>query len=194
MLVGDVLAVTVRPRRGFAALGTRSLLPSVAIVVATGLAALGLNLVATALEPDSPTRSADVGFSIVLPLLFAGFWLIDGLIVDAVSQALGASTRLRRWLAASAYAIPVLLVYGVIRIVQALLDRGGQQDVGVGLGFLDFLVLGWFLGLIAVGIRTVYDLPAISALAAALAPPASMAALLLVLLVVATAAHLLGAG
>jgi len=194
MLVADVLTVIGRPARGFAAVAGRRLLPSVTLVVCTGLAALGLSVAASVLEPDAPTRSADVGFSLALPVLFVGFWVIDALIVDAVAQLMGARPRLRSWLAASAYAMPLLVLYGGVRLLQALLDRGGQQDVGIAVGYADLAVLGWFLCLIAIGIRGVYGLPGISAFAAALAPPASMATLLVFLLVVVSVLHLAGAG
>ena len=187
MLLADLAGVVGAPRRTFEELrGGRPLAAATALVVASGLAAGALSALATALDPAVET-SGGYGISAVLPILFAGFWLIDACIVDAVAQLMGAEARLRTWASVSALAIPVLVGFDALRVVQALIDRSGAVGVSTGVGFLGFAVLAWFVALISLGIAAVYGLPRLSALAAALAPPAAMATLLVLLLVVGSA-------
>ncbi|HET9050661.1 MAG TPA: hypothetical protein VFO60_03100 [Candidatus Dormibacteraeota bacterium] len=196
MLPSDVLRVALHPTTGWSdrVLGRR-LVSGGAVVAAAGVVAGALSAVATALEPESLAVSgAGYGFSIVLPVLFAGFWLIDAVIVDAVAQTMGAPARLRTWAAASAHAIPLLCGFEVVRVLQALVDRTGAVDLSTAIGFVEFGVIAWFIWVITGGVRAVYDLVPFSAVAAALAPPAAMMALLIVLLLVATVLHIAGAG
>lgn len=195
MLLADAARVGTRPARGFAAIlegDPPTLRAAAALVVVTGVLAAGVSAAAAAVEPQPVGgRAAALGVSAVLPVLFVAVWLIDALIVDAVAQLMGATTRLRTWAVLSAHAIPVLLVLEVVRLAQAALDRGGTAaaDASVYLGLAGLLVLAWFVVVIAAGIRALYDLAGLPSVAAALAPPAAMSTVLVVLLVVLTAVH-----
>jgi hypothetical protein len=191
----DTVRVLRRPSRGFAAAGEAASPRRAGLLVAgTGIGATALSAAAIALEPGDLNRAAGYAVSLLLPVLFTGFWLVDGFIVDAVAQLMGVPTRLQRWLTASAYVIPLLLLYEVVRLAQAAIDRAGATDLATALGFTDFLVLGWFLALITLGIRMVYGLEGLSAFSAALAPPAAMATLVVALLVVFSGLHAAGVG
>jgi hypothetical protein len=199
MLAGDVAEMAVRPWRRLPRLVEgRPLGLAAAVVLGVGLVCAGLSLAAVFTEPDGAgQRAADVGTSLVLPVLFVGVWLVDALIVDAVTQVMGRPSRRRRYLEVSAYTLPVLAACELVRLLQAAVDRaaGSATDAaGIAVGFLYFAVLAWFLVVVTATIRVVYDLPASSALAAALSPPAAAATLLLVGLVIATALHGIGAG
>jgi hypothetical protein len=199
MLIGDVAEMAVRPWRRAPRLAEgRPLWLAAALVAGTGAVSAGLSLAAVFVEPQNAgQRGADVAASVTLPLLFAGFWLIDALIVDAVSQLMGRPTRRRRYLEVSAYTWPVLSVFEVVRLLQAFVDRAAgtpASAAGNAVGFVDFLLLGWFLVLATTVVQAVYDLPAASALAAALSPLAVVATLLMVLLVVGTILHGVGVG
>ena len=199
MLAGDIVEMAVRPWRRLPRLvDGRPLWLAAAIVLGVGVACTGVSLAAVATEPQAgEQRAADVGFSLVLPALFLGVWLLDALIVDAVAQLMGRPSRHRRYLEVSAYTLPVLAVCELVRLLQAAMDRAAGRagdDAAVAVGFLDFVVLAWFVVVVTATIRAVYDLPPPSALAAALSPPAAAATLLLVLLVVATVLHVLGGG
>jgi Yip1-like protein len=196
MLIGDLIRVLVHPSTGYDdRVVSRSRGTAAALVVGAGLVAAGLSALSTWLEPSSLADSAaGYGFSIVLPILFAGFWVIDATIVDAVAQLMAAPTRLRTWTVASAHAIPLLCLFEAVRVLQALIDRTGAVDVSTGVGFAEFAVIAWFIWVIAAGVSTVYDLPRFSAVSAALAPPAAVMTLLLVLLIAASALHVAGVG
>jgi hypothetical protein len=199
MLIGDVAEMAVRPWRRAPRLAEGRPLPlAAAVVVATGVASLALSLAAVSVEPEnSGQRAADISASLILPLLFAGFWLIDALVVDAVAQLMGRPSRRRRYLEVSAYTWPVLTVFGVVRLLQAYVDRAAGMPAsaaGNAIGFLDFALLAWFLVAATTAVQAVYDLPAASALAAALAPLAVVATLLMVLLIAGSVLHGAGAG
>jgi hypothetical protein len=189
MLIGDVAGMAVRPWRRAPRLAEGRPLPlAAAVVVATGAASLALSLAAVSIEPqNSGQRAADIGASLTLPVLFTGFWLIDALVVDAVAQLMGRPSRRVRYLEVSAYTWPVLTVFELVRLLQAFVDRAADTPAsaaGNAVGFVDFALLAWFLVLATTVVQAVYDLPAASALAAALAPLAVVATLLMVLLVV----------
>jgi len=194
----DVAGVVTNPVRRLPDIATgRRMGSAVAAVVAAGVAALGLSLVSVAVEPGSEAsagRAAGVGFSAALPVLFLAIWTVDAWIIDGVARVMGCPSRRHTYLTTSAYAVPVLCVFLGVRVVQAALDRGGGDaaNVATAVGFVDFAVLAWFIGLLAVAIRAVYGLPTVSAIAAALAPSAVMATLLVVLLVVGTALRAAG--
>ncbi len=199
MLIGDVAGMALRPwRRAPQLAGGRPLAPAVALVVGTGVVSLGLSLAAIAVEPgNAGQRAADVGASATLPLLFVGFWLIDALVVDAVAQLMGRPSRRRRYLEVSAYAWPVLAVFGVVRLLQACVDRAAGTPASTGgivLGFLNYALLAWFLVLITTAVQAVYELPALSALTAALSPLAVVAVMIMALVVVGTLLHAVGVG
>ena len=199
MLVGDIAGMALRPWRCAPELADGRPLPlAAAVVVGTGAVSLGLSLAGVAVEPgNGGQRAADVGASLVLPLLFAGFWLIDAMVVDAVAQLMGRPSRRRRYLEVSAYCWPVLVLYALVRLVQAYADRAaGMPDspAGLALGVLVFAVLAWFVVAVTAAVRGVYDLPVASALAAALAPPAVVAILLIAVLIAGTLLHAVGVG
>jgi Yip1 domain len=198
-LLADVAEMAVRPWRRLPRLVEgRPLWLATGLVLAVGVACLAISLAAVATEPATgQERAADIGFSAALPPLFLGVWLLDALVVDAVAQLMGRPSRRRRYLEVSAYTLPVLAVCELVRLVQAAIDRAagaGGDAAATAVGFLYLAVLAWFVVVVTATIRAVYDLPAASALAAALSPPAVVATLLLALLVVATALHLLGVG
>jgi hypothetical protein len=199
MLIGDVAGMAVRPGRRATLLAEgRPLALAAAVVVATGVVSLGLSLAGVAVEPQNAAqRGADIGASLALPVLFAGFWFIDAMVVDAVAQLMGRPSRRRRYLEVSAYAWPVLVVFGMVRLLQAYVDRAAgmpASDAGNAIGFLDFLLLAWFVVVVTAAVRAVYDLPTASALAAALSPLAVVAALLMALLVAGAVLHGVGVG
>lgn len=197
-MLGDIAGVLRRPQRRLAEIALGRPLPSaVVVVVGSSGAALGLSLLATFLEPlhSGDSRAAGVGFSVALPVLFTAVWLADAWIIDAVARLMAGAGRRMTYLITSAYAIPVLVVYEAVRVIQALIDRGATDasaQAATTVGFVNFAVLAWFVILLTIAIRVVYGLPTMSALTAAMAPSAVMAALLLLFLVVATALH--GAG
>ena len=175
----------------------RRLGSAAAVIVTAGFAALGLSLLSVAVEPSSQATAnsaAGVGFSLALPVLFTGVWMVDAWIIDAVARVMGCASRRRIYLTTSAYVGPVLGLFLAVRVVQAALDRWGSDatTVATAVGFVDFAVLAWFISLLAVAIRAVYGLPTLSAIAAALAPSAVMATLLILLLVIGTALHAVG--
>lgn len=199
MLLGDVAGMALRPRRRAPLLAAgRPIALAAAVVIGTGLVSLALSLAAVAVEPgNAAQQGADVGASVTLPLLFAGFWLIDALVVDAVAQVMGRPSRRRRYLEVSGYAWPVLAVFGVVRLLQASLDRAAAtpgSTAGIALGLLTYALLAWFLVLVTTAVQAVYELPALSALAAALSPLAVVAALIMALVVVGTVLHGVGVG
>ncbi|HEX3607765.1 MAG TPA: YIP1 family protein [Candidatus Dormibacteraeota bacterium] len=199
MLLGDLVGMTLVPWRRAPRLAEgRPVGLAAALVVLTGAASMALSLAAVAVEPaGAGQHGADVGASVVLPALFAGFWLIDALVVDAVAQLMGRPSRRRRYLEVTGYAWPVLAVFAVVRLGQALVDRAAGipgSTAGNALGFLDFALLAWFLVLVTTAVQAVYELPAASALSAALAPLAVVAALLMLLIVVGTILHGVGVG
>lgn len=199
MMLEDVAEMAVRPWRRLPSLVEgRPLWLATGLVLGVGIACLGISLAAVATEPaGGQERAADIGFSVVLPLLFLGVWLLDALVIDAVAQMMGRPSRRRRYLEVSAYTLPVLAACEVVRVVQAAIDRAAGaagEDAATAVGFLCFAILAWFVVVVTATVRAVYDLPAASALAAALSPPAAAATLLMALLVVATALHVLGVG
>ena len=196
MLIGDVARVIARPSTGYSenVLG-RPRGQAAGVVLTAGVVAGLLSAASLALEPSSVTvTGAGYGFSALLPVLFVGFWLIDAAIVDAVAQVMQAPSRLWVWAAASAHAIPWLIAFEVVRVVQSLVDRTGALDASTGIGFAEFAVLAWFIWVLTAGVQAVYELPRLNAVSVALAPPAAVMALLLVLIVAANLLHAAGVG
>jgi hypothetical protein len=196
VLLGDLARVIVRPSTAYdGAVVSRARGAAAGIVLAAGLVAAALSAAGTALEPPALVDSAaGYGFSALLPILFVGFWLIDATIVDAVAQLMQAPSRLWTWAVASAHAIPLLIGFELVRVLQAAVDRAGALDLATGLGFLEFVVIAWFIWVLTAGIQAVYGVARFNAVAVALAPPAAVMMLLLVLLVAATILHLAGVG
>ena len=169
-----------------------------AVVAGSGAAAAALSLLTVAVEPSGiqvSGRAAGVAFSLMLLPLFIVVWLVDAWIVDAVAQLMSRPARRRRYLVTSAYAFPVLCAFEVVRIVQAAIDRAGgevAQGTATAVGFVDFAVIAWFVGLLTLAVRAVYALPTLPALAAALSPSAAMATVLFVVLVIGSVLHASG--
>ena len=200
MVLRDVAGVVARPGRAIPAIAEGRPLPvAAAVVLAAGLVAAGLSLVSVAVEPASGQAAgaaAGIGVSVVLPLLFAGVWAADAVIIDAVARAMGCPGRRRAYLATSAYALPLLTVFEMVRLLQAVIDRAGgsADDAATALGFVEFAVLAWFLVILVTAVRAVYGLAPLSAMAAALAPYAAVAALLMAVLIVASVLRVAGVG
>jgi hypothetical protein len=198
-MLHDLGGVVLRPGERLPEIARkRGLAGAAAVVVASGVIAAGLSLLTTFLEPEhsgDAGRAAGVGFSIALPFLFVGVWIVDAWIIDAIAQLMGCPTRRRALLVTTGYAVSVLIAFEAVRVIQALIDRGGgdaADAVATSVGLVTFAIVAWFVCLLAIAARAVYGLPPLSALAAALAPSAAMATLLMILLVVASALH--GAG
>lgn len=200
MVLRDVAGVAARPGRVLPEIAEGRPLPvATAVVVGAGLVAAALSALSVAVEPSSEQAggiAAGIAVSAALPVLFAGIWLADALIIDAVGQAMGCPQQRRAYLATSAYAVPLLALFEVVRLLQAVIDRAGGSaaDAATALGFVEFAVLAWFLVVLVTAIRAVYGLAPLNALAAALAPYALVAALLVVVLVVASFLHAAGVG
>jgi len=196
MLLTDVGGVVARPRRQFAAIAGGAGRPvlTAGLVVAVSGAALGLlGVVANALEPANRRAGTGVAgtvLSALTPLFLLVFWMVGASLLDAAAGLMSADRRRRAFLVASAYAMPVLAGYGAVRVLQALLDRGGvDATVSDGVGLLDLLLLLWFIALLATAARVVYDLSPLNAVAAALLPFAAITGVLAVLLTVASLLH-----
>lgn len=200
MFLQDVAGTAMRPGRSLPGIAAGRPAPlAVAVVIASGLVAAALSLLSVLVEPaadQAAGTAAGVGVSAVLPLLFAGVWLADAFVIDAVAQLMGCPRRRREYLVTSAYAVPLLTVFELVRLVQALLDRAGGSvaDAATGLGFVEFVLLAWFIVVLAIAVRAVYGLPPLSAVTAALAPYAVMVTLLLMVLIVASVLHIAGVG
>jgi len=120
------------------------------------------------------------------------FWLASAVLVNAGARLMGHSPRRRELLAVSGLTFPVLVLYAVIALVQALSPRWGGEVLSTAVGLVALPVVGWFVALNAIAVRAVYDMPALSAVAIALLPYAALSAVLLLLVVVVSALHSLG--
>lgn len=186
------LAVVARPRQTFtAAAAAPRVGAGAAIVAATGLVSAALGLLANAL-----VRGGAPGFTVaaVLPLLFLGYWLLEGWMVDAAAGMLAQSSRRPTYLSTSAYAFPAWIAYALLSVLEAVGLRLGGPGTAIagGLAWCTLPVLGWFVVLSVLAIRAVYDTTPLTALALALLPYAVLMAALLVLTVALGALH--GAG
>jgi len=182
--------LTVHPRRALGAAAARPRLAAGALAVAaTGLAFVALELLAAAVGGQG---SAAVVLSIALPLMLAVFWLASALLVSAGARLMGHSPRRRELLAVSGLTFPVLVVYAVIALVQAVSPRWGGDVLSTAVGLVALPVVGWFVALNAIAVRAVYDMPALNAIAIALLPYAALSAALLLVVLVLSALHSLG--
>lgn len=182
--------LVVHPSRALGAAAAAPRLARGAVAVAvTGLAGLALELLAVAVGGQG---SAAVILSIALPLMLTVFWLASAVLVSAGARLMGHSPRRRELLAVSGLTFPVLVLYAVIALVQALSPRWGGEVLSTAVGLVALPVVGWFVALNAIAARAVYDMPALSAVAIALLPYAALSAVLLLLVVVVSALHSLG--
>lgn len=185
------LRVLVHPHRTMA-----SAAPSLAAAIITVLvsaAATAALTVADAAVSGLAVNAASLAAGLVLPLLYLGFWAAAAWLIDAGARAMGRDRALRRFLAASALAYPILVTASLVPLLQALLLRAGvTADVVTAVGVLSLAVAAWFLTVTTFAITATYRLPAASALALVLLPIAVLAAAVLLLVLIADILHAAG--
>jgi hypothetical protein len=180
----------VHPRRALGTAAARpSLVAAILAVVITGVLCLVFELGAVAVGGGGP---AAVILSVAVPLMLVVFWVASGVLVSAGARLMGHAPQRRTLLAVSGLTFPVLVLYAVISIVQAVSPRWGGDALSTAVGLLALPVVAWFVALNAVAVRAVYDMPALSAVAIALIPYAALSAALLLLVVVLSALHAVG--
>lgn len=188
MVVEDVAAALLSPQRRLPLIvAERGPVSTGAVVLVTGALMAGIGVAATLVEPVSAIggdngRRAGVVVSALVPVVLLVTWLVDAFIVDAGARAMGAPSRRREYLVASGFAVPVLVVYEVVSLVTAVLDAHGAADVAVAVGWLKWAVLAWYVVLLTLAARQIYELPLLGALTAALLPYAAMTTVLIVVL------------
>lgn len=196
MLLGDLLLAPLQPARRLPRLRGLGDAVAFAVVALSGLASTALQLAATALEPRvrAAAPGAGVAISILLVPLLVGFWLASTLLIDAAARVMGAPQGRAGMRRLGALAFPVLVVYALVALGQAALDRAGgaAASASLALGLLNLAVLFWFIAVSAVAARTVYGLPPANAAVAALFPYAALSGLLAVFVVAASVLHAVG--
>lgn len=200
MVVHDVADAMLRPRRRLPLIvAERGPVAAGFVVLVAGVVCGAIGVAATLVEPvsriagGSEGRRAGVILSLLLPVVLLGMWLIDAWIVDAGARAMGAHSRRREYLVASGFAVPVLVLFEVASLLAAVLDNAGAYDAAVAVGWLRYAALAWYVVLLTLAARGIYELPTIGALTAALLPYAAMTTVLLFVLVLLSAAYGLGA-
>jgi len=191
MVVQDVADALFRPRRRMPLLvAERGPIGTGFVVLVAGALCGGIGLAATLIEPvgsiagGETGRRAGIVLSALLPVVLLAMWVIDAYVVDAGARMMGAPSRRREYLVASGFAVPALVGFEVVSLLAAVLDSSGAADVAVAVGFLRYAVLAWYVALLTLAARGIYDLPTVGALTAALLPYALMTTLLLVAVVV----------
>jgi len=191
MVVQDLADALFRPRRRLPLIvAERGPVGTGFVVLIAGVLCGGVGLAATLIEPvgsiagGETGRRAGIVLSALLPVVLLVMWVIDAYIVDAGARMMGAPSRRREYLVASGFAVPVLVGFEVVSLVSAVLDSSGAADVAVAVGFLRYAVLAWYVTLLTLAARGIYDLPTIGAMTAALLPYALMTTVLLVAVVV----------
>jgi hypothetical protein len=159
-------------------------------VAATGAVCLGLELAAAVVGRGG---SAAIGLSIAAPVMLAAFWLISALLVGAGARLMGFDPRRRELLAVTGLTFPVLTLYALITLLQALSSRWGGDALAVSAGLFALPVVAWFVALNVVAVRALYDTAPLSALAITLLPYAALSAVLLLLIIVLSLLHAAGA-
>lgn len=187
MVVQDVADAMFRPRRRLALIvAERGPVGTGFVVLVAGALCGAVGLAATLIEPVGSIaggengRRAGVILSALLPVVLLVVWIVDAYVVDAGARVMGAPSRRREYLVASGFAVPVLVAFEVVSLVSAVLDNSGAADVAVAVGFLRYAVLAWYVTLLTLAARAIYELPTIGALTAALLPYALMTTLLFV--------------
>lgn len=200
MVVHDVANTMLRPQRRLPLIvAERGPVAAGFVVLVAGVVCGAVGLAATLVEPVSRIaggadgRRAGVILSVVLPVMLLVMWLVDAWIVDAGARAMGAPSRRREYLVASGFAVPVLIGFELASLVAAVLDSSGAYDAAVAVGFLRYAALAWYVVLLTLAARGIYELPTIGALTAALLPYAAMTSVLLVVLVVLSIVYSTGA-
>lgn len=191
MVVQDLADAMFRPRRRLALIvAERGPVGTGFVVLVAGILCGGIGVAATLVEPVASIaggetgRRAGVVLSALLPVVLLVMWVVDAYVVDAGARVMGAPSRRREYLVASGFAVPVLVGFEVVSLLAAVLDSQGMADAAVAVGFLRYAVLAWYVVLLTLSARGIYDLPTIGALSAALLPYALMTTLLIVVVVV----------
>jgi hypothetical protein len=191
MVMQDVADALLRPQRRLPLIvAERGPIGTGFVVLVAGILCGGIGLAATLVEPigsiagGETGRRAGVVLSALLPVVLLVTWVIDAYIVDAGARAMGAPSRRREYLIASGFAVPVLIGFEVVSLVSSVLDGSGAADVAVAVGFLRYAVLAWYVALLTLAARGIYELPTIGALTAALLPYALMTSLLVLAVMV----------
>jgi hypothetical protein len=191
MVVEDVAAALLQPRRRLPLIVAEHGPVSAGwVVLLTGAIAGGIGAAATVVEPVGRIAGGDAGrhagvvLSALLPLLLLVTWLVDAFIVDAGARAMGAPSRRREYLVASGFAVPVFVAFEAVSLVASVLDAHGAADVAVAVGYLKWAVLAWYVVLLTLAARAIYELPVLGALTAALLPYAAMTAMLVLVVAV----------
>ncbi len=199
MVVHDIANALLRPQRRLPLIvAERGPVAAGAVVLVAGLLCGGIGLAATLVEPVSRIAGGDDGrhagviLSLVLPAVLLVTWLVDAWIVDAGARAMGAPSRRREYLVASGFAVPALIAFELASLVAAVLDNSGAYDVATAVGYLRYVALAWYVLLLTLAARGIYELPTIGALTAALLPYAAMTSVLLVVLVILSAVYSAG--
>jgi len=159
------------------------------VVLGSGVVAGGLGAAAAAVSGAGRGALAVSG---VLPLLFAGYWLLEAYCVDSAAAMLGSSGRRPTLRAVTAYTFPAWLAYALLGLVEAVAARylgAAGGTLAGGLQWLTLPVLAWFILLSIISIREVYGCSLLNAFAFALLPYALLSAAVLVLGVVLGALH-----
>jgi hypothetical protein len=191
MVVHDVASTLLRPQRRLPLIvAERGPVAAGGVVLVSGILCGGIGLAATLIEPVSRIaggadgRRAGVILSLLLPVVLLGMWLVDAWIVDIGARAMGAPSQRREYLVASGFAVPVLIAFEVASLIAAVLDSSGAYDAAAAVGFLRYVALAWYIVLLTLAARGIYELPMVGALTAALLPYAAMTMVLLVVFVV----------
>jgi hypothetical protein len=199
MVVHDVANAMLRPQRRLPLIvAERGPISAGFVVLVAGIVCGGVGLAATLVEPVSRIaggadgRNAGVILSLLLPVVLLLTWLLDAWIVDAGARVMGAPSRRREYLVASGFAVPVLIAFELASLIAAVLDNSGAYDAAVAVGWLRYAALAWYVVLLTLSARGIYELPTIGALTAALLPYAAMTLVLLFVLVVLSAVYSVG--
>jgi hypothetical protein len=199
MVVHDVANAMLRPQRRLPLIvAERGPVSAGFVVLVAGIVCGGVGLAATLVEPVSRIaggadgRNAGVILSLLLPVVLLLTWLLDAWIVDAGARVMGAPSRRREYLVASGFAVPVLIAFELASLIAAVLDNSGAYDAAVAVGWLRYAALAWYVVLLTLSARGIYELPTIGALTAALLPYAAMTLVLLFVLVVLSAVYSVG--
>jgi hypothetical protein len=199
MVVHDVANAMLRPQRRLPLIvAERGPVSAGMVVLVAGIVCGGIGLAATLVEPVSRIaggadgRSAGVILSLLLPVVLLVTWLVDAWIVNAGARVMGAPSRRREYLVASGFAVPVLIAFELASLIAAVLDNSGAYDAAVAVGWLRYAALAWYVVLLTLAARGIYELPTIGALTAALLPYAAMTTVLLFVLVLLSAVYGLG--
>jgi hypothetical protein len=199
MVVHDVANTLLRPQRRLPLIvAERGPVSGAMVVVVAGVVCGGVGLAATVVEPvgriagGADGRHAGIILSLLLPVVLLATWLVDAWIVDAGARVMGAPSRRREWLVASGFAVPTLIAFELASLIAAVLDSSGAYDAAVAVGYLRYAALAWYVVLLTLAAREIYELPTVGAMTVALLPYAAMTTVLLFLLVVLSAVYSVG--